>query len=101
MTQLALFDQLPELVAVRAQHGHQWQSGNYHHRNHHGFYQYREGPTGNWRFYVPWFSNDDVTCSVQVFDMNGEIQQRSGVPIDDKGRITLLGRKYGRSFWDH
>ncbi len=105
MMQLALFDALPQTPPpadpARAQHGHQWKTGNWHHRNHHGFYQCREGQKGNWRFYVPWFANDDLTCTVNVIDETGAMQHRDGIPIDDKGRITIRGRKYGRAFWDH
>jgi len=102
MTQHSLFPDLPTQTPVeRTQHGAQWRVGNWNCRNWHGYFQSREIGARNWRFQVPWFSNDDVTCTVYVLDDQGEITGQDGIPIDDQGRITIMGRKYSRSHWDH
>lgn len=93
-------DLFPETITKGA-NGAIWWAGNWECRNWHGFFQSREGGCGTWRFQVPWFSSDDVTCSVYVITEAGEMQTRDMIPIDDKSRITILGRKYAPEHWDH
>ena len=85
----------------RCQHGAVWTAGNYQCRNFHGYYQCREGGEGNWMFQVPWFCSDDKTCTVYRIGHDGHLCHESFVPIDAKGRITILGRRYDRDHWDH
>lgn len=93
-------DLFPETIN-RGTHGTEWWAGRWQCRNFHGYLQSREDGRGAWRFHVPWFSADDVTCSVYRINAEGRDYTESGVPIDDQGRITILGRKYDRRFWDH
>ncbi|WP_435171123.1 hypothetical protein [Falsirhodobacter sp. 1013] len=93
-------DLFPDTI-TKAAHGAIWWAGNYECRNWHGYFQSREGGRGNWRFQVPWFSTDDVTCSVYAITEAGDVQTRDLIPIDDKARITIMGRKYTREHWEH
>lgn len=52
-------------------------------------------------FQVPWFCSDDKTCTVYRIGHDGNLCHESFVPIDAKGRITILGRRYDRDHWDH
>lgn len=74
--------------------------GNWQVRSFHGFHQGREGGVGQWTFYVSSFSalarDGGGHCNVLKF--GGGLER---VPIDAKDRITILGRKYGRSRWTH
>ena len=105
MIQQNLFNDLPYMpapsIADRYQHGAEWHAGAWQCRNHHGYFQSREGGVGPWCFQVVWFSNDDVSCTVYVLDAKGELVGQDGVPIDDQNRITIRDRKYGDRFWDH
>ncbi|HEP8974323.1 TPA: hypothetical protein VDU83_006752 [Pseudomonas aeruginosa] len=82
------------------QHGQIAQVGNCQVRNFHGFHQSREGQAGAWLFYVSGFGRlvdgEHVECSVLCID--GSLVT---VPIDKHGRITVLGKKYGREHWNH
>lgn len=51
-------------------------------------------PVSDWRFIIYGFGEND--CSVHMTD--GSLQR---VPIDQKGRITILGKKYSHDYWDH
>jgi hypothetical protein len=72
-------------------------------RDFHGYSQFRVGGVGPWRFYVCGFSGaphgngTDSMCRVLRSDGTSEAR----VPIDEEGRLTILGRKYGRDRWDH
>ena len=83
-----------------ALHGQPAVIGGWQVRNHHGFHQSREGCKGQWLFYVSGFgrvvNGEHIECSVLKFDGRTEV-----VPIDKAGRITILGRKFGRSRWHH
>lgn len=94
--QLELID-----TAHRGQHGATWQAGNWQCRNWNGWFQHREGGQGPWQFAIPWFSNDDVTCTVYGLSERGDMVQRDGVPIDGHNRILIEGRRYGRDRWTH
>jgi hypothetical protein len=97
MTQLSLTLDLGE----KGRNGAVWWSGNWECRNWHGYFQSREGGVGNWCFHIPWFSNDDVTCTVYGLNDAGEIYNKERIPIDAQANITILGKKYGREYWDH
>ena len=75
-------------------------AGNWQIRNFKGYQQSREGNSGLWKFYVTDFdsstSGQDGYCNVL---MNGGI--RDTVRIDSKNRITIHGKKYGESHWNH
>lgn len=72
-------------------------------RDFHGYHQCRTDGSGPWRFYICGFSGPlhangtNSLCRVLRFDGTSE----ACVPIDAQGRITILGRKYGRHRWDH
>lgn len=85
----------------KAKHGAVWSAGNYECRNFHGYYQCREGGEGNWCFQVPWFSNDNLTCSVYIIDEAGEMQLEDKIPIDAENRIEIRGKLYDRQHWNH
>ncbi|WP_306552897.1 hypothetical protein [Acidovorax sp.] len=76
-----------------------WQ-GNWQVRSFHGFHQAREGGVGQWTFYVSSFSAParDGSGQCNVLQFGGGLEQ---VAIDSQDRITILGRKYGRSRWTH
>lgn len=93
-------DLFPETIN-QGTHGAEWWAGNWQCRNFKGYFQSREDGHGTWRFQVPWFSNDGATCSVYRIDAAGQHYTSDGIPIDDGGGITILGRKYDRRFWDH
>ena len=63
-------------------------------RDFHGFAQYQEEPGEPWQFQVTGFSGDE--CSVLRTD--GSTQR---VPIDERNRISIAGRKFGRRRWNH
>ena len=94
------YDLFPETID-KSKHGAEWWCGAWQCRNFHGYFQSREQGRGAWQFTIPWFSLDDVTCTVYAINDLGEVVKRAGVPIDSKGRITVLGKKYGREFWNH
>lgn len=100
MMQLALFADIPDFTN-KNRHGAVWWCGNWECRNFHGYFQSREVGSGAWCFQVPWFSIDDVTCTVYRVGKGGELVHENFVPIDDKGQLTILGRKYGREHWNH
>ena len=93
-------DLFPETID-RKKHGATWTVGNRQMRNFRGFLQSREFNDENWQFQIPWFSTDNITCSVYVIDDAGEIKAQAGIPIDYQARITIHDKKYGRQFWDH
>jgi hypothetical protein len=76
------------------------QVGNYSLRNFKGYRQSREGGKGPWLFYITGFdgtsSGQAGRCSVLL--ANGSTES---VPIDAEDRITILGRKFGRTHWNH
>jgi len=88
-------------LPAKARHGTVWWEGNWQCRNHHGYLQTREEGKGYWMFEIPWFSNDDVTCTVLGIDCRGELMNIDETPIDDQNRITVLGRKWGYRHWRH
>lgn len=69
-------------------------------RDHHGYFQSREGAAGDWRFCVCGF---DTTTSGQagrctVLRSDGSTEW---VAIDAHDRITIAGRRFGRRYWQH
>lgn len=80
--------------------GATWWAGSWECRNFEGYFQSREGGVGPWCFQVVWFGNDDISCDVYAVGPDGELVLET-VPIDDKARITVCGRKYGRRYWCH
>lgn len=67
-------------------------------RDFNGYQQYRYGR--NWQFEVVSF---DSTTSGEagfcyVLKTDGSKEQ---IPIDEKDRITILGKKYSRANWHH
>lgn len=93
-------DLFPDTIN-KSEHGATWWAGSWECRNWNGYFQSRESGRGNWCFQVPWFSNDNLTCSVYVIDANSQPQTRDLIPIDQENRITIQGRKYSRDFWHH
>ncbi|WP_226554830.1 hypothetical protein [Celeribacter naphthalenivorans] len=85
----------------KSQNGATWWRGAWECRNWNGYFQEREGGTGNWCFRIPWFSNDDKSCTVYVIAADGEITKRDEIPINDAGEILIRGKRYGREFWHH
>jgi hypothetical protein len=76
-------------------------------RDFHGFRQHIEEFTvlskdgsyrtiRRWMFYIVGFGLSDETANMLKSDGS-----RERVPIDDKGRITILGKKYSRKYWNH
>ena len=68
--------------------------GNWQVRSFHGFHQSREGGKGKWQFQISGFNKD--TANLLLIGGGTET-----VHIDDFDRITVLGKKYGRSRWNH
>ena len=97
MAQETLF---PIREEEKAAHGARWWAGNWECRNHHGYYQSREGGEGPWQFAVYGFGYDDLTASIYRVSETGAMA-REDVPTDSSDRITVLGRKYGRRHWNH
>lgn len=93
-----LFPHLPVIRPDMSQHGAQYQDGNWLVRNWHGFMQSREVGQRNWCFQIYGFRDTD--CNVATWDDQGQ-PASCLVPIDQKDRITILGRKYGRAHWSH
>lgn len=93
-------DLFPETIN-KSQHGAEWWQGRYQCRNFHGFFQSRYDGRGIWQFSVPWFSGDNLTCTVHAISSNGELMHRRNIPIDQRNRITIMGRQYGREAWQH
>ncbi len=93
-----LFPDLPVIRPDMSQHGAQYQDGNWHFRNWHGYVQTREVGQPNWCFQIYGFGCTE--CSVLVWHSDGT-SHRETVPIDEANRITILGRKYGQSHWNH
>lgn len=86
------------LAPPNLKHGETGWMGNWQVRNFHGFHQSREGGCGKWQFYVSGFgSMESGTCTVMLYGGGKE----PGVPIDNADRITILGKKYGREYWNH
>lgn len=80
--------------------GAEWWQGHWECQNFHGYFRTREFGTGNWLFVIPWFGNDDLTCTVYRLDKSGELVGEE-VPIDGESRISVLDKKYSRAFWMH
>lgn len=78
--------------------GTKWWAGNWECRNHHGYFQSRESGQGNWQFQI--ISFGDYDCDIYAVNKDAKLVPIN-VPIDNKDRITVLGRKYGRRFWAH
>lgn len=93
-----LLPDAPEDHAFKGQHGATWTVGNWRCRNFHGFFQSREIGARNWCFQIHGFGEAD--CDVMAINERGEMIRRE-VPIDSANRITIMGRKYGRSYWSH
>lgn len=102
MTQLALFDERPPEPLRLPNDGDKARRGAWEIRNWRGWYQSREivdGRAGAWCFQIYGFRDDD--CSVYAFDpISGDVI-RCDVPIDDRDRILVDGRRYGRDRWAH
>lgn len=64
-------------------------------RDFEGYYQSREGESGEWEFYVSGFFGDDQ-ASVLRYDRSYE-----SVAIDAQDRIKIAGRWWGRAHWNH
>lgn len=93
MKQLAFFDPVD-----KSQPGAVWWAGDWQCRNWRGWLQSRETGRGNWCFTIYGFGETD--CDVYAVDAAGELVTRD-VPIDESSRITIEGRKFGRSHWMH
>lgn len=93
-------DLFPETINKGA-HGAEWWVGHWQCRNWHGYFQSREEGRGAWLFHVPWFSNDNCTCSVYRISETGQDYTEDRVPIDAQGRLSIRGQKWGRECWEH
>lgn len=96
-------DLFPETID-RSQHGAEWWAGRYQCRNWHGYFQSREDGRGNWLFHVEGFADgpagEEKTAHVaRAVDRN--TLRGFPCPIDQKDRITIMGRKFGRDHWNH
>lgn len=101
--QLALFNDLPEFHGFKHEHGAQWMAGDYACRNYHGFFQSRERGSANWRFQVYAFSgpeDGDGFANVYKVGKDGDLYGED-CPINADGQVLILGRRWGRSYWDH
>lgn len=97
-----LFPDLPQDFTFRAEHGAAWTSGAWQHRNWHGYWQSKERG-GNWRFYITGFTgpeDGDGTAYVMKLDAHGRDVSEPH-PINGRGHVLILGRRYGRQNWDH
>lgn len=98
MTQLSFLEPVS-----KGQLGAVWWAGSWECRNWHGWLQSREQGRGPWCFTIYGFSGEPEThssCSVYALDESGSLITRE-VPIDPRNRITIEGRKFGRSHWMH
>lgn len=98
MEQMELFD-APRTLDP----GTTWWAGNWQLRNWHGFQQEREGGSGPWQFRIYAFGgpeDGDGTAAVYKINSRGALIT-TDVPIDTKGRILVLGKRYGRDHWCH
>lgn len=43
---------------------------------------------------------DDTTASIYRIEKDGSLVHED-VPIDDRDRLSVNGRKYGRDYWRH
>ncbi|MPL92129.1 hypothetical protein SDC9_38226 [bioreactor metagenome] len=93
-------DLFPETIN-KAVHGTVWWRGRRQCRNFHGFFQSRDDGVGLWQFSVPWFSADNLTCTVYAISSSGELEHCRNIPIDRRDRLTIMGRQYGREAWRH
>ena len=62
-----------------------------------GWLQYREGGKGQWKFQISGFHafGNPNACHVLTSDGKREVR------IDNRDRIEIEGRLYGRQHWDH
>ena len=97
MGQIELF---PMTGEEKATPGAQWWAGSYQCRNFAGYYQVREQGRGDWQFVIYGFGFDDTTACIYRIDQGGKLVHED-VPIDEQGRITVGGRKFGRDNWCH
>lgn len=61
-------------------------------RNFHGFYQFRETPSGPWQFVVNGFCFDDIHCHVMTFDrkeLKDEDTDRKGGIIKNHEGLSI------------
>lgn len=69
-------------------------------RDFHGYAQFRESEKCPWSFYICGFdhttSGQDGKCTVLRSDGSKE-----WVTIDKKDRLLILGKKFGRRYWNH
>lgn len=82
----------------KGQHGAVWWSGNWECRNFDGYFQTREAGRGAWRFVIYGFGSTEA--SVYKVNPFGDLIIED-VPIDPEDRILILGKRYGRNFWQH
>ena len=97
--QNTLFDSSEQATAEHLKLGEIAVVGSWRVRNFHGYHQSSEAG-GRWLFWVSGFgrvvNGEHVECSLVRIDGT-----RETVPIDSGGRITVLGRKYSDSHWQH
>ncbi len=95
-------DLFPETIN-KGQHGATWQAGAWTVRNWRGYAQQREKGQRDWQFYVDGFSGpEDGNGIAHVLMIRADGTTCTAPhPIDRHNRITIMGRKYGRTHWDH
>ena len=75
-----------------------WWEGNWQCRNHHGFYQVREGGRGQWEFVI--YAFGDTCANIYRVTPEGALY-RQDVPMQGDHHICIDGRSYGRDHWRH
>ncbi|CTQ47677.1 hypothetical protein [Roseibium aggregatum] len=93
MSQLELFERDDKGVA-----GAVWWAGHWQCRNNNGFFQDREDGKGPWKFVIYGFGETD--CTVYRVSEDGQLSH-CRVPIDERNRILINGRRHGPENWRH
>jgi hypothetical protein len=75
-------------------------ASNWDVREHLGFFQSREKGSRTWQFHVSSFDGTHTgECGwVWLLLANKELEQ---VRVDEKDRLCIQGKRYGRSQWNH
>lgn len=97
---MSQLDLIPMTETEKAIPGAQWWAGEYQCRNFGGYYQVRERGRGAWQFVIYGFGCDDTTACIYRIEKDGSLVHED-VPIDDRDRLRVNGRKYGRDNWRH
>lgn len=93
MEQLCFFDPVNRAIS-----GAIWWVNNVQCRNWNDYYQVREGGSGSWQFVIYAFGDEDAV--VYCLDHKGALTHKR-VPMDDKDRLVINGKRYGRKYWQH